>query len=294
VSLPVTKTGMIARDAANAAVTLRIGSKNFTEQRVLAEIFAQGLASAGYKVRTELDLGDERAALAALRAGRVDAYPEYTGTALTSFFGVRVRAVPKDPEAAYEKARADFAQDGLVALPPTPFTSSNEVAVTRETARRLNLRDISDLATVAPSLTLYGPPECRRRLDCLVGLQRVYGLRFKRFVPNPIADRHGVLASGRADVSIVFTTDPEIKRNGEVLLRDDKGMFPPYNSMLVLRKQVADRAGPDLKDTVVLIQKALTAEAMQELNARVDLDRKTPAEVAREYLRETGLIGAGS
>jgi osmoprotectant transport system substrate-binding protein len=280
----------IQRDAGNAKTTLTIGSKNFTEQRVLGEVYAEGLRAAGYKVRTMLDLGDQDSALRALESGRVDGYPEYTGTALVAFFGVRAKAIPHDDQAAYQQARRDFAAKGLVALAPTPFTDSNEVAVTEETARRYRLKTISDLARVAGKLTLYGSPECRRRADCLLGLEQVYGLRFKRFKAIDVSQRHDVLQDGRADVSIVFTTDPQIRRGHEVLLQDDRGMFPPYNSTLVLKDATARDAGPDLARTVDLIQEQLTDENMQELNARVDLDRKDPAEVAREYLTETGLI----
>ena len=282
--------GQIKRNAANAKVTLTIGSKNFTEQKVLGEIFAQGLAAAGYKTKTDLNLGDEQTALKAVKGGEIDAYPEYTGTALLSFFGKKADELPKDAQQAYQEAKQGFANDGLTAFPPTPFTSSNEVAVTRATAQKYNLVNISDLSKVASKLTLYGTPECRQRLDCLLGLKQVYGLKFGKFVPVDPAQRHEVLTSGRADVSIVFTTDPQIARNKEVLLKDDKGMFPPYNSTLVMRNQVADKAGPDLLKTITLLNKGLTAPNMQELNARVDLDKKDPAEVAREYLRETGLV----
>jgi osmoprotectant transport system substrate-binding protein len=280
----------ITRNPANSKVSLRIGSKNFTEQRVLGQIFAQGLAAAGYDVSTRLDLGDEHVALKALQDGRIDAYPEYTGTALLSFFGRRPADLPKDPQAAYEEARQGFARKGLVAFPPTPFTSANEVAVTRDTAEKLGLSKISDLAQHARDLTLYGSRECRQRLDCLRGLREVYGLRFKRFVPVDVSQRHEVLTSGKADVSIVFTTDPQIQREGEVLLEDDKGMFPPYNSTLVMRKEVADRAGRDLPRAIRAIESQLTDENMQELNARVDLDGQSPAAVAKEYLTETGLL----
>jgi osmoprotectant transport system substrate-binding protein len=285
-------SGTINHRASNASVTLRIGSKNFTEQEVLGQIYAQGLTAAGYKVRTALDLGDQDALLKALERGRIDAYPEYTGTALLAFFGKRANQLPMDPQAAYEQAKQGFAAEHppLVAYPPTPFTSSNEVAVTRKTARRYKLRKISDLSRVASQLSLYAPPECSRRHDCLLGLEQVYGLHFKRFVPVAIGRRHQVLASGLADVSIVFTTDPQIKRDGEVLLKDDRGMFPPYNSTLVVRQDVSDRAGPDLGRTVKILQEQLTAENMQELNARVDLDHKSPAVVAKEYLQETGLV----
>jgi osmoprotectant transport system substrate-binding protein len=283
-------SGQITSNADNAAISLKIGSKNFTEQKVLGEIYAQGLAAAGYKTTTDLNLGDQDTALAALKGGQIDAYPEYTGTALTAFFKKDAADLPKDPQAAYEQTKELFAADGITAFPPTPFTSSNEVAVTQETADKYGLKNISDLSKVADQLTLYGSPECRKRADCLVGLETIYGLKFKKFTPIDIAQRHEVLSSGRADVSIVFTTDPQITRNKEVLLEDDKGMFPPYNPTLLMKTETADKAGPDLAKTLDLIQKPLTDDAMQELDARVDLDKKEPADVAKEYLSETGLV----
>jgi osmoprotectant transport system substrate-binding protein len=284
------ESGGIQRDEANAGTTITVGSKNFTEQKVLGEIYAQALEAAGYTIEKQLNLGDEKTALAALEGGEIDAYPEYTGTALLSFFGVQADKLPKDPNAAYEQAREGFAEKNLTAFEPTPFTSSNEVAVTKETAEENNLTTISDLESVAGEFTLYGSPECRQRLDCLLGLQEVYGLEFQRFVPVDIALRHEVLTKGQADVSIVFTTDPQIQREEFVLLEDDKGMFPPYNSTLVMRNEVAEQGGAELEEVVSMVNEGLNAEAMQELNARVDLDKKTPEEVAGEYLSETGLV----
>jgi osmoprotectant transport system substrate-binding protein len=283
-------SGQLTKNPANAGISLKIGSKNFTEQKVLGEIYAQGLAAAGYTTTTDLNLGDQDTALAALKGGDIDAYPEYTGTALTAFYKKDAGDLPKDATAAYEELKGLFAPDGITAFPPTPFTSSNEVAVTAETAQKYSLTNISDLSKVADQLTLYGTPECRKRMDCLLGLQQVYGLKFKKFVPVDPAQRHEVLSSGRADVSIVFTTDPQIKRNKEVLLKDDKGMFPPYNPTLLMKTQTADKAGADLPKVIDQIQKPLTDDAMQELDARVDLDKKDPSEVAKEYLSETGLV----
>jgi osmoprotectant transport system substrate-binding protein len=282
----------IQRDDANSGTEITIGSKNFTEQKILGEIYAQALEAAGYTVQKELNLGDEQTALKALEGGQISAYPEYTGTALLSFFGVKAEDLPSDEAQAYEQAKAEFAKKKLTALEPTPFVSSNEVAVTKETADKLSLAKISDLEGKSQDLTLYGTPECRQRLDCLLGLEQVYGLEFKRFVPVDIALRHEVLTKGQADVSIVFTTDPQIKREGFVLLEDDQGMFPPYNSMLVVRDDVIKEAGPDLEATVALVNKGLTDEVMQELNARVDLDKETPEAVAGQYLEESGLVGA--
>jgi osmoprotectant transport system substrate-binding protein len=153
--------------------------------------------------------------------------------------------------------------------------------------------NISDLSGEAGELTLAGSPECRERFDCLRGLERVYGLKFGRFMQVPIPQRHEVLTSGKADVSIVFTTDPQIQRESEVLLEDDRSMFGPQNSTLVMRKETADRAGPDLPRTLEQIQQLLTDENMQELNARVDLDGQQPAAVAKAYLTENGLLADG-
>jgi osmoprotectant transport system substrate-binding protein len=282
----------IQKDDALSAVKLTIGSKNFTEQKVLGEIYAQALAAGGYDVSTELNLGDEKTALAALEGGEIDAYPEYTGTALLSFFGVEADKLPDDPDQAYEQAKQGFAEKNLTALPPTPFTNSNEVAVTKETADELGLQNISDLKGKAGDLTMYGTPECRQRLDCLLGLQEVYGIDFQRFVPVDVALRHEVLTKGQADVSIVFTTDPQNDREGFVLLEDDMGIFPPYNSTMVVRDEVLKEAGSKFSEVVGLVNRDLTDEVMQELNARVDLDKETPKQVATEYLQETGLISS--
>jgi osmoprotectant transport system substrate-binding protein len=284
-----TPSGGIQKNTKNASVKLTIGSKNFTEQKVLGEIYAQALGAAGYSVSKQLNLGDEKTALKALKQGDISAYPEYTGTILTSFFGKKAEDLPKNNEEAYKQAKFSLGTEGITALPPTPFVSSNEVGVTKETADKYHLSKISDLSKVASKLTLYGSPECRQRLDCLLGLEQVYGLKFKKFVPVDISLRHQVLKSGQADVSIVFTTDPQIKREGFVLLQDDKGMFPPYNSTLLLKKTTADKAGPDLQTVVTQVNKGLTDEVMQELNARVDLDKKTPDVVAGEYLSESKL-----
>ena len=280
----------ITRNEDNAKITLTIGSKNFTEQKILGEIYAQALEAAGYTVKTDLNLGDEKTAQKALEDGTIDAYPEYSGTALLSIFELKAEDIPKDAQEAALQVVQKFSERGIRAFEPTPFTSSNEVALTKAKAEELGITKISELADRAGELTLYGSPECRRRMDCLLGLQEVYGLEFGKFVPIDIAQRHEVLTSGRADLSIVFTTDPQIKREEFVLLEDDKGMFPPYNSMLLMKQETAEKAGSGVEEVVSKVQPGLTDEAMQELNARVDLDKKDPKTVAGEYLKESGLV----
>lgn len=282
----------IQRNAANAATTLTVGSKNFTEQKILGEIYAQAFQAAGYTVKKALNLGDQDIALAALKDDQISGYPEYTGTALLSFLKVAAADLPSDEGEAYEQVKTGMTDQGITAFPPTPFTSSNEVGMLKSRADELGVTKISDLADKAGDLTLYGSPECRTRRDCLLGLEEVYGLKFKRFVPVNLDQRHEVLTSGQADISIVFTTDPQIKRNNEVLLEDDKGMFPPYNSTFLMKTETVDAAGPDLPKTIEAVNKNLTAEVMQELNARVDLDKDTPEQAAQAYLKQFNLIPA--
>lgn len=283
-------TAIKSNSANGSTPTLTIGSKNFTEQKVLGEIYAQSLEAAGYKIKTALNLGDEKTALKALKSGQISGYPEYTGTALLSFFNVASDKLPSDPQAAFDQTKADFAKEDITAFPATPFTSSNEVGLTQAKAKELGITKISDLKGKSEDLTLYGTPECRQRLDCLLGLQKVYGLKFKKFVPVDPSLRHTVLEKNQADLSIVFTTDPENKRDNLVLLKDDKGMFPPYNSTFITKNSTVTAAGPDYEATITAVNKGLTASTIQELNARVDLDKQTPAAVATEYLKESGYI----
>jgi glycine betaine/choline ABC-type transport system substrate-binding protein len=289
---PAASSKVIQSNPDNASKpTITIGSKNFTEEFILGEIYAQSLKAAGYKVKKQLNLGSEQIALKALKAGRVDAYPEYTGTALTSFFKVKNDAVPKDAQAAYQLTKDDFAKIGFTALTPTPFTDSNGFAMTQAGAQKAgNVTKLSDLAAKASTLTLAGPPECAQRLDCKLGLEKVYKLKFKTFKSVDLAKRHEVLKNGQADVSLVFTTDGQIKADNLILLKDDKSLFPPYNASLIAKTSVVDGAGPDFQKTVDAVTSGLTTEVMQELNSRVDLDKETPAKVASEYLKEAGYL----
>ena len=140
---------------------------------------------------------------------------------------------------------------------------------------------------------MYGSPECRRRVDCLVGLRESYGLDFRRFVPVEIGRRYEVLDKGTADLSILFTTDAQLfVTDNYVILEDDRDVLPAGNVLFVARQRTADEAGPDFSKVVRSVQEELTLEVMQELNARVDIDKLRPAQVARLYLEEFGYIRA--
>ena len=282
---------VIEENPDNNGVRLTVGSKNFTEQIVLGEIYAQALEAAGYDIDKQLNLGSEQVALRALEDGEVDAYPEYTSTALTSFFELPPEEVPADAQQAYEESQDDFERLGLTAYPPTPFSSANAVGTLTSTAEELGLESISDLEGQSQDLVLAGSPECRQRVDCLVGLEQNYGLEFAGFTPVDIGLRYEVLDKGDTDLSILFTTDAQLATSDKyTILEDDQGVLPAGNVLFVASREAADEAGADLGETVELIQEGLTLETMQELNARVDIDREQPADVAAAYLSESGYV----
>jgi glycine betaine/choline ABC-type transport system substrate-binding protein len=277
----------------NESVNLTIGSKNFPEQEILGEIYAQALAAAGFSTKTDLNLGSETVALKTLKSGQISGYPEYASTALTSFFGLEPEEVPADATEAWDKANQEFEKEGLTAFEPTPFASANAVGTLKKTADELELETVSDLDGKSEELTLFGSPECRQRIDCLAGLEKLYGLKFKEFKPVDIGLRYTVLEDGQADLSILFTTDPQLAAESDkfVILEDDKEVFPAGNVMFVTQKSVADEAGPDFEETILKVQEGLSLEVMQELDARVELEKETPKQVAGDYLKESGYTG---
>lgn len=286
-----TSANLIESNPENGKTTLTIGSKNFTEQIVLGEIYAQALEAAGYKVKTDLNLGSETVALQALKQGEISGYPEYVSTALTSFFNTPAEDVPSESEQAYEMAKKDLAKDGIDALPPTPFQSANAVGMLTSRADELGVRTISDLEGKSQDLTLYGAPECRQRIDCLLGLQQNYGLKFKSFTPVDIGLRYQVLDKGQADLSILFTTDAQLGASDKyTILEDDKKVLPAGNVIFLTKPETVKEAGPDYAATIEKVQEGLTEKVMQELDARVDIDKETPDQAAAAYLKDSGYI----
>jgi osmoprotectant transport system substrate-binding protein len=285
--------GAIQSNPENGKVSLTIGSKNFPEQEILGEIYAQALTAAGYKVKSALNLGSETVALKAVKSGQISGYPEYASTALTSFFGLEPEEVPSDATEAWEKANEEIEKEGLEAFEPTPFASANAVGTTTKTAEKYGLKTVSDLEGVSEKLSLYGSPECRQRIDCLAGLEKLYGLKFKSFTPVDISLRYTVLEKGQADLSILFTTDPQLSAEKDkfVILEDDKHVFPAGNIIFVTKKAVAEEAGPDYEKTILQVQEGLTLKVMQELDARVELEKETPKAAAKAYLESAGYTG---
>jgi len=279
----------IQSNSANKGKSITVGSKNFTEQFVLGNIYAEALTAAGYDVKKELNLGDENVAFKALKGGQIDAYPEYTGTALSSFYKTKVEEIPKEADAAFDQVKSKLAGDDITALAQTPFENTYRLGMTKKKAGEIgNPTKISELEGKSQDLKISGYPECRQRPDCLLGVEDTYGLKFGKFVASQ--EPYQVLDTGAADIAFIFTTDAKLTTDKYAVLDDDKKLFPPYHITFMVKSSVLEKLGPDAQKVIEQVQKPLTNEVMGELNSRVDLDKQKPEQVARDYLKENGFI----
>ena len=271
-----------------SGAVIRVGSKNFTEQFVIGEMYALILENAGYKVERKLNLGATDIAQAALEKGEIDVYPEYTGTGLLT--------VLKLPSQTDQKAVFDAVKNGykekfnLVWLDPAPMNNTQALAMTKEGSQKFGITTISEMAAKAGELKIIGPPEFQEREDGLPGLQKAYGnFQIKEYVAVDPGLKYKGLVEGQADVSVAFGTDGEIANYGLVVLKDDKGLFPPYQVAPVVRQQTLD-ANPNVASLLNALAPKLTDATMQRLNFEVSGNKRKFEDVAREFLVAEGLI----
>lgn len=270
---------------ASRASAVRVGSKNFTESIVVAEIYAQTLERAGITVVRRMNLGSTQIALAAMDRGDIDLYPEYTGTALIDVLHL---APMQDPGAIYARVKDAFEKQYRIAwLRPSPMNDSQGIATTAAIAAKYRLRTLSDLAAISSKLRLATIPEFISRPDGLPGLQKRYGgFRFASTHTYDIALKYRALATGQADVATAFTTDGAIATQKLVVLEDDKHLWPPYNVAPIVRAQTLART-PKIADALNAIAPAITSERAARMNAAVE-GGQDPAEVATAFLKTAG------
>jgi len=270
-----------------AGDAVRIGSKNFTEEFVIAEIYAQALEAKGLKVdRSKFNLGSTQIAMAALEHGDIDLYPEYTGTMLIE---VLHRAPLRDPKAIFETVRAALSKRGLVVLAPSPMNDSQALATTQAIAKKYGIATLSKLAPVASQLRLATIPEFVSRADGLPGLQKFYGgFRFADVKSYDIGLKYDALLQGSADVATAFTTDGAIAANDLVVIADDRHFWPAYNVAPVVRAAVAAKY-PQIATVLKSVSPLITDVAAQKMNYAVEHDKADPADVARTFLKAHAL-----
>jgi osmoprotectant transport system permease protein len=254
---------------------VRVGSKAFAESIVLGELVAQLSRAQGAEAVHRPSLGGTRVLWEALRAGDIDVYPDYTGTLAREILS---SSRPMDEE----ELRAALAAQGVGVTRSLGFEDKYAVGVRREVAERLGLARISDLGR-HPALRVGFTNEFMDRADGWPALRARYGLpqRDVRGLDHDLAYR--AVADGAVDVTDVYTTDPEIRRLGLVLLEDDRKVFPDYHAVLVYREDLARRA-PAALAAMRRLEGRIGADAMTTMNARAQLERAPPELVAASFL----------
>ena len=268
-----------------ALAQIKVGSKNFTEQFVLAELYAQALEANSIKVERKINLGGTLIAHKALEEKQIDLYPEYTGTMLLAVIKGEVMT---DRKAVYDKVKTEYAAKGLVVLNEA-MNNGYDMVVRPETAAQYKLETLSDLAKVSKELKLGAGPEFRDRKDGLPGLKAKYGIEFKEDLQLAIGLRYQALANKQIDVVNGYSTDGMIAALKLKRLKDDKGLWPPYYLAPVVRKEVLD-ANPKIADILNQVSAQLTETNMAEMNYKVDAEKEEPKDVARAFLKAKGIV----
>lgn len=276
--------------AVASAEEITVGGKNFTEQLLLAEMTKQLLEANGYDVDKRDGLGST-VLRQAQENGQIDVYWEYTGTSLVVYNNVEERL---SPEETYDRVKELDAQKGLVWLNPSDANNTYALAVKQGDEATADIQSISDLASAineGEELTFAVNAEFPRREDGLIGLQKAYDFTYPRSLTRPMESglTYQALNEGQVDVALVFATDGRISAFDFRTLKDDKNFFPDYAITPVVRKETLD-ANPELAGLLNGLSAKLDDEVMRELNASVDVERKTIEEVAGNFLQEQGLI----
>ncbi len=286
-----------AMPAATAAVpvtgsagTITIGSKDFTEEFIVAEMYAQMLENAGFTVNRKLNLGGTPIAQAAIVKGDIDLYPEYTSTGLLTVLNLPPM---QDPTAIYNTVNSDYQkQFNLTWLTPSPFNDTQALAMTQAESDKYGIKTYSDLAAKASQLVLGGPAEFIARSDGLPGLQKAYGgFKFKDIKQLGTGSlRYQALLDGQIDVVVAFGTDGQINGDHLALLKDDKNFYPIYNIAPVVRNDTLAKY-PQIATVLNKLAPYLTDSVMSGLNWQVDGPAKMePAAVAKAFLQQNGLL----
>lgn len=273
-----------ATAAADSSAPLIIGSADFAESQIIANIYSQALQNAGVKVKEQFNIGSREVTMAALKDGSLDLMPEYSASLLKYLDQSSTASTAQDVLA---QLTAKLPKE-LSLLDVSKATDNDVVAVTKQTADKFNLEKISDLAAVGSQITLGGPPEWKTRVNGLVGLHDLYGITFKDFVTldagGPLTMT--ALTSGQVQAGDIFSTDPGIKTNKLVVLKDDKSLFAAESVVPVI---TTAKASDTVKKTLNAVSAKLTTQDLIEMNGEAATGAKQ-ADIARKWLVSTGLI----
>ncbi len=269
--------------------TVKVGTKDFTEEFIVGNMYKLLLEQAGAKVDYKENLGGTPVCQAAMEKGDLDLYPEYTGTGL--FTVLKQPTIGLDAKQTYDQVAKGYTDKYKFAwLDPAPMNDSQALAMTQAGSQKFGVKTISDMVAKASDLTMIGPAEFQEREDGLPGIMKTYGaFKLKKYIPVDPGLKYKGLLEGQADVSVAFGTDGQIAVNNLVVLNDDKHLFPISQITPVVRQQALD-ANPGIKTVLNTLAPFLTDKVMSTLNFEVDGKKRESADVAKEFLTTQGLL----
>jgi osmoprotectant transport system substrate-binding protein len=261
--------------------TIAVGSKDFTESYILAELYSLALENAGYKVDRKFNLGGTAVAQAAMVKGDIQMYPEYTGTGLLQVLKLPMMT---DAKQVYDTVAAEYKkQFNMTWLNPTEANDSQGLVITKAASDQYGIKTISDLQKQASNIRFAATPIFQEVADGLPALEKTYGkFAFKEIKAFDNGLRYSVLESGQYDLAVAFTTEGQLTDPKYVLLEDDKHVWPPYNIAPIVKQETLDK-NADISDILNKISAKLDTPTMQKLNGEVDLNKREYAEVAKEF-----------
>jgi osmoprotectant transport system substrate-binding protein len=265
-----------------------IGTKDFTEEFILGQLYAQALKAKGYSVNLKSNIGATEIVDKALTSGKIDAYPEYTGETVATVFGKSLKTPTNAQETA--AAKALYAKRGQATSNPTPFEDVDAIATSKSFAAKNGLSSVADLKKLK-SFTLGARPEFKNREQGLKGMKDVYGINNAKFVQLAQGLTYRGLDKGDVDAINVFTTDPQIASGKYKVLTDPKGVFGRQNVLFTINKPKYEKlGGAQFMSIINKVNALLTAKAITTMNSAVALDKKDPKAVAQQFLQANGLL----
>jgi osmoprotectant transport system substrate-binding protein len=267
--------------------SLTLGTKDFTEEYIVGQLYKQALEHAGYTVNYKESIGATEVIDKALTSGKIDAYPEYTGESAVTVAGSN--APVKTPQQEYAVAKAFYAKRGQVMSDMTPFFDTDAIATTKAYAKKYGLNSTEDLKKV-PHWTLGARPEFKGREQGALGLKKDYGLNNFTFKSLAFGLQYQALDSGAIQGGDVFTTDPQLASGKYQVLKDPKNIFGFQNLALVINKQKLQQLGGDQFMAIINnVNKLLTNDAVISMNKAVAINKQSAAAVAQQFLKANGL-----
>ena len=274
--------------------SVSVGSKKFTEQILLGEMYAQAFEDEGYDVERNLNLGSEQVMDKSLQDGTIDVYPEYTGTAYVAILKKPPESYPKTEKETYEQV-AKFYKNRedtpMQMLQPAPFENNYGIVMLTDEANKMGIATLEDLAAQSDELIFSSYSEFQNRSDGYDNMKKHYPkLDFEEIkIVNDLGIRYKALAEGEADVGIGFTTDGQLASPKLKVIEDTEDIWPKYYPAPVVTQSFLDK-NKDAEKILNEVSSSLNADKMRQLNGAVDLEQKDYEDVARQHLEDAGVI----